>query len=168
MLDIAIHQIEIPDGVARRLRGEPETLLAALQRLDLLAQLVLPAPSSKHRVQRADQACDADRSIEDRHVAEQFRRAHRRRRVGPGARQKENREVRPIRLGIQRIEQAAQLAVRDRLFGDDQRGNAPRELGAKGLKVAVDLVGEAGVGENDLAQLRIRRRRREHQHAVLA
>ena len=50
LLYIAVHQIEVPNGVARRLRGEPETLLAALQRLDLLAQLVLPAPSSKRRV----------------------------------------------------------------------------------------------------------------------
>jgi hypothetical protein len=161
---VRVHAVQADGSIVEEV---DELLLAALDRLHLVAHLVLPAPRADRGAQRAHQGAQPDRTLEHGHVADLFERAHRVGQTRARCREQQDRHVGPRGLRAQHREEVHDARVADeRLVGEEQRTGLVRPAGQL-LEAGGDAAADVGLAQQGFGQRRVLRRRCEERDPLV-
>jgi hypothetical protein len=140
----------------------------SLQRDERVAQLVLALPSTQRRTHRADDGGRANRSIEERDIAQhlEFVKRSERRLTAIAAGKQQDRDIRPRRLRRQCFGKIVEPRIRERLLGQQNGACSARQLETHVVHRVADVAGNAGARQELRRQAGVAANRRENQHSA--
>ena len=152
--------------LAQLLLARAQIFRRALERLQVAAGLVLPAPGAQRVFARTQQRGNAHRALEQRDIADGPRRGVHAMGVGAAPYEQHDRQVRPGRLLLEQLLQPTRTHGIQRLLGYQDGGRASANLAFQRGPTVTNLDGEVRVPQRPGHQLRVTARGRVDQDAL--
>jgi hypothetical protein len=133
----------------------------------IAARLVLALARPQCRAHGACERREADRPVEQSHVAQQLDQPCSRRRIRAAAGEQQYGKVRPGLLAADHFRQQRATAGRDRFLGNQHCARAELERASQLERLGAGHALEPGLAEHVARELRVPTGRRQDEHALL-